>query len=201
MVAQTTKCVTGDAAFAVDRKGVIVQWNPAAEKTFGFPATEALQQKCWRLLGGKDAYSNKYCCKFCPLREMAFQHEPVNGFEASFKTASAGRKPFSISCVTVFDESDEGVLLHICHPQKEKVVRSSNNAKTTPSAKNHDVTLSRRETEALTLLADKKGTREIASVMRISPATVRNHIYNVLRKLRVHKRLEAVMLAKRLNLI
>jgi DNA-binding CsgD family transcriptional regulator len=201
MVTRTIKCVAADAAFAVDRNGVIVHWNTAAEKTFGYTTTEALQQKCWKLLSGKDAYSNKYCCKFCPLREMASKHEAVNDFEASFKTASAGRKPFSISCVTVFDESDKGILLHVCHPQKEKVERSPNNAKTTPSAKNHDVTLSRRETEVLSLLADKKGTREIASLLRISPATVRNHIYNVLRKLRVHKRLEAVKLAKRLELI
>jgi LuxR family maltose regulon positive regulatory protein len=103
--------------------------------------------------------------------------------------------------VTVFDESDNGVLLHVCHPRKETVESRRNDAKTRPSAKNHGVTLSRRETEVLTLLADEKGTREIASKMRISPATVRNHIYNVLRKLRVHKRLEAVMEAKRLELI
>ena len=201
MVTQTIECLTADAAFAVDSKGVIVQWNTAAEKTFGYPASEALQQKCWRLLLGKDTYSNKYCCKFCPLREMAFQHEAVNGFQASFRTASAERKQFSISCVTVFDESDKGTLLHVCHPQKEKLERSPINAKTRPSDKNHGVTLSRRETEVLTLLADQEGTREIASIMRISPATVRNHIYSVLRKLRVHKRLEAVLLAKRLNLI
>ncbi|MBE9521031.1 MAG: PAS domain-containing protein [Proteobacteria bacterium] len=201
MVTQTTKCVTGDAAFAVDRKGVIVLWNPAAEKTFGYPANDALQQKCWKLLCGKDTYSNKYCCKFCPLREMAFQHEAVNGFQASFKTASAGRKQFSISCVTVFDESDNGLFLHVCHPQKETVERSFNEAATKPSAKNHGVSLSRRETEVLTLLADEKSTRQMASMMGISPATVRNHIYNVLRKLRVHTRLEAVMLGKRLNMI
>jgi DNA-binding CsgD family transcriptional regulator len=201
MVTRTIKCLAADAAFAVDSKGVIIHWNTAAEKTFGYATTEALEQKCWKLLSGKDSYSNKYCCKFCPLREMAAKHEAVNDFEASFKTASAGRKPFSIGCVTVFDESDKGILLHVCHPQKEKVERSSNNAKTRPSGKNQGVALSRRETEVLTLLADREGTREIAAIMHISPATVRNHIYNVLRKLRVHKRREAVVLAKRLELI
>ena len=201
MVTQTTKYVTGDAAFAVDRKGVIVEWNQAAEKTFGIPAKEALQQKCWKLLCGKDTYNNQYCCKFCPLREMAFHHEEVNGFQASFKTASQGFKQFSISCVTVYDESDKGLLLHVCHPQKETVRRGNNGAANKPSAKNDRVTLSRREAEVLTLLADEKGTRQVATRMDISPATVRNHIYSVLRKLRVHKRHEAVVLAKRLKLI
>ena len=201
MVTQTIKCLTGNAAFAVDTKGVLVQWNPAAEKIFGFPAKEALQQKCWKLLRGKDIYSNKYCCKFCPLREMAFQHEEVNGFQASFKTASSGRKQFSISCVTVFDESDKGLLLHICLPQREAVKRGNTGVTSKPAAENDRVTLSRRETEVLTLLADEEGTRQIASIMHIRPATVRNHIYSVLRKLRVHKRLDAVTLAKRLKLI
>jgi len=197
----TTKCVTGDTAFAVDRKGVIIQWNTAAEKTFGYPATEALQQKCWKLLCGKDTYSNKYCCKFCPLREMAFKHQEVNSFEASFKTASAIRKQFSISCVTVFDESDNGMLLHVCRPLKETGESRYKEVTKRPAANNPGVNLSPRETEILTLLADEKSTREMAAIMGISPATVRNHIFNVLRKLRVHKRLEAVMSGKRLKLI
>jgi len=119
----------------------------------------------------------------------------------SCKTASAGRKQFAISCVTVFDESDNGVLLHICHPQTETANRGGNNVTSKPSANNQGVTLSRRETEVLTLLADEKSTSQMASLMGISPATVRNHIYNTLRKLRVHTRLEAVLSGKRLNLI
>ena len=109
MDTQATNFVTGDVAFAVDRNGVIVLWNPAAEKTLGYQATEALGKRCWRLLCGRDAYSNKYCSDSCPLREMAFQHESVNSFHVSFKTATAGRKKFSIS--TTFPK-DTCFILH-----------------------------------------------------------------------------------------
>ena len=201
MAVQTINFVTGDAAFAVDRDGVISVWNQAAEKTFGYPASQALQQKCWKLLCGKDSFSNKYCCKRCPLIDMAFKNEPVNGFKATFRTASDGRKQFSISCVTVFDESDNGLLLHLCHPQQETTDRDYQVTINKPVAIPKKVTISIRETEVLSMLADEKSTREIASVLGISPATVRNHIYSILRKLRVHTRLEAVMSGKRRKLI
>jgi len=201
MVHQAINFVTGDAAFAVAREGVITLWNRAAENSFGYPESKALQQKCWKLLSGKDTFSNNYCHKRCPLIEMAFRKVPVNGFQASFRTASAGRRHFSISCVTVFDESGDGLFLHLCQPRNKTAERNLTGGRSKAAPRNQNVTLSPRETEVLSLLADSISTREIASTMGISPATVRNHIYNVLRKLRVHKRLEAVTSGKRLNLI
>ncbi len=201
MVTQITNYVTGDTAFAVDRSGVIVLWNPAAEKTLGYPASKALGKRCWTLLYGQDTYGNKYCCERCPLREMAFQHESVNGFQASFKTASAGRKQFSISCLVMVDEPGHELLLHICHAQNETLNHNNNHAFTASSANNHCDTLTRRETQVLTLLENGKSTLEIASMMNISTPTVRNHIQHVLNKLQVHNRLDAVMLGKHFDLI
>lgn len=48
-------------------------------------------------------------------------------------------------------------------------------------------------------LAAGMDTRMIASMLFISPITVRNHIQNLLRKLGVHSRLEAVALAHHLH--
>lgn len=202
MVTQITNYVTGDAAFAVDRGGVIVLWNPAAEKTLGYPASTALGQHCWKLLSGKDTYGNQYCCEHCPLREMAFRCESVNGFKASFKTASAGRKQFSISCMVVFDTPGNELLLHICRPKKEAREVDNNCSTTKPSAGkfNHGA-LTQRELEVLQFLADGKNSSEIASLMCISASTARNHIQHILNKLHVHNRLEAVVLGQRLDLI
>jgi DNA-binding CsgD family transcriptional regulator len=199
MDTQATNFVTGDVAFAVDRNGVIVLWNPAAEKTLGYPASEALGKRCWRLLCGWDAYSNTYCGESCPLREMAFQHESVNSYHASFKTASAGRKKFSISCLAMFDESGNELLLHICQPQNETLENDDKHTVDESSAVTLG-TLTRRELEVLKLLADGKSTGEIATLMSISAPTVRNHIHHVLQKLQVHNRLDAVMSGKRLDL-
>jgi two-component system, NarL family, nitrate/nitrite response regulator NarL len=53
--------------------------------------------------------------------------------------------------------------------------------------------LTTREHEVLTLLASGADNRAIASALFISPLTARTHVQNVLRKLRVHSRLEAAM--------
>lgn len=55
--------------------------------------------------------------------------------------------------------------------------------------------LSRREREVLNLLAQGKDHRHIARDLVLSPQTVRTHIQNVLGKLEVHSRLEAVSVA------
>lgn len=60
--------------------------------------------------------------------------------------------------------------------------------------------LTPREREVLVLLGNGARGREIAHQLGLSPATVRNHIQNILTKLRLHSRLEAVALAPRLGL-
>lgn len=55
--------------------------------------------------------------------------------------------------------------------------------------------LSRREQEVLRLLVDGAGNEEIGRALLISPQTARTHIQRVIRKLGVHSRLEAAMLA------
>ena len=78
---------------------------------------------------------------------------------------------------------------------------TKNHATTHPSANNHRGALTNREHEVLALLAEGKATREIASLMCISPATVRNHIQHILTKLHVHNRLEAILMGQRIDLI
>lgn len=193
--------ITGDTAFGVDRHGVIVLWNKAAENSLGFPASKALGQKCWELLSGEDQNGNRYCCEHCPLREMNSRHEPVHGFRRTFKTASKQTRQFDVSWLTVVDEPGHEMLLHICRPEI-----SHHDAVNGPAPEVNPVldelgTLSQRETEILKQLADKVGTRDIAANMSISVRTVRTHIQHLMYKLRVHKRRDAIEVARRLNLI
>lgn len=53
--------------------------------------------------------------------------------------------------------------------------------------------LTKREREIFTLLVDNKSTKEIASLLFISEKTVRNHISNVILKLDVKGRAQAVV--------
>jgi len=200
---QSSHYVTGDTAFAVDRRGVIILWNKAAEESLGFSAKQALGQKCWKLLAGKDAYGNRYCCKHCPVREMSFRHEPVNSFHSTFNTESGEPRQFHVSCLTIFDDpgsngkSNNELLLHICCPEDETMHTEVTRA----LAASQLGALSQREIEVLALLAKKVSTKNIADRLEISIRTVRTHIQHLMYKLQVHKRIEAIKVGKHLNLI
>jgi DNA-binding NarL/FixJ family response regulator len=51
--------------------------------------------------------------------------------------------------------------------------------------------LTRREREIATLIAEGLSNKEIARLLRISSATVKNHVHNVLEKLQIRRRGEA----------
>jgi two-component system nitrate/nitrite response regulator NarL len=60
--------------------------------------------------------------------------------------------------------------------------------------------LTGREREILRLLADGGATTEIAASLGISPMTVQSHVKNILSKLGLHSKVEAVTLAWRSGL-
>src|SRR5436305_6812782 len=56
--------------------------------------------------------------------------------------------------------------------------------------------LTRREREIVCLIGDGLTNKQIASALHIEPATVKNHVHNILEKLRVGNRTEAVNVAR-----
>lgn len=67
--------------------------------------------------------------------------------------------------------------------------------------KSQDQTLSERECECLQLIAGGKTSWEIGEILDISPHTVNAHIRNIVRKLAVASRPQAVAEAFRRGLI
>jgi two-component system NarL family response regulator len=61
--------------------------------------------------------------------------------------------------------------------------------------------LTEREIEVLKLVARGMNNRDIAKELFISENTVKNHVRNILEKLQIHSRMEAVMIAVREKLI
>lgn len=61
--------------------------------------------------------------------------------------------------------------------------------------------LTAREMQVLEQLAQGHGNRQIAAVLAISENTVRNHVRNILEKLHLHSRMEAVVYAVREQLL
>ncbi|CUU58941.1 DNA-binding response regulator [Frankia sp. CcI49] len=64
----------------------------------------------------------------------------------------------------------------------------------------HAPHLTARELEVLKLVAEGRANREIARKLFISENTVKNHVRNILDKLQLHSRMEAVMYAVRQGL-
>jgi DNA-binding NarL/FixJ family response regulator len=61
--------------------------------------------------------------------------------------------------------------------------------------------LSPRELEVLRLLVDGQSNPQIAANLHLSPATVKTHVRNILNKLGVNHRVQAVVLALRHGLV
>lgn len=61
--------------------------------------------------------------------------------------------------------------------------------------------LTKRETEIFNLLAQNKSTIQIANLLKVSEKTIRNHISNVIGKLDVTSRTQALVELIKLNII
>lgn len=183
---------TADPAFATDCGGKILAWNEAARRLLGYEETEAVGATCYTLLAGRDIFGNLYCSPHCPLMGMTRRNEAVGHFELCL-TASAGQMVrVGVSVVTVSDDaSADRAMVHILHPAAERVANGTQHGEAGFGSEGLP-RLTPRETEVLRLLTDGRGTQEIADELFISVATVRRHVQSILRKLRVHTRLEAV---------
>ena len=75
-------------------------------------------------------------------------------------------------------------------------MEQAENVQSTPSASASKVT--GREREILQWLNIGKTNTEIAKILDISPLTVKNHVQNILRKLKATNRIHAVAKANRM---
>jgi len=132
---------------------------------------------------------------------MAFRNEPINSFQSVYKTSSDQPKQFSVSCITIFNEPNNKMLLHVCRPENDFTEAVNIEPPARTPVVNPPGKLSQREVEVLRLLADKMSTKDIARTLSISIRTVRTHIQHLMYKLQVHKRAEAIQAGKRLKLI
>jgi DNA-binding CsgD family transcriptional regulator len=74
-------------------------------------------------------------------------------------------------------------------------------ARSEPVSVGPDPRLTPRQREILDLVASGLSTAEVATELRLSPETVRNHLRNAFGELHAHTRLEAIATAQRLGLL
>jgi DNA-binding CsgD family transcriptional regulator len=110
-----------------------------------------------------------------------------------------------IECATLHTRvsSKDTAVIHLLRlwPGRSHDVASRCSSADARASQGSAPSLTPREREVLELLAAGKSTRAMVEELGVSPATVRTHVENTLRKLRVHSRLEAVAVALREDLI
>lgn len=201
---------TADGAFAISPEGRITLWNPAAERILGYPSGEAIGRFCCDVFRGRDIHGNRMCHPGCPIMALVGLGEPIENVD--MRTETKEGKPIWVNVTTLVlpaERHENSVTVHLFRDvtsNRELVQRLAHEpapaARPAPERHTEDMaTLTPRELDVLRLLAQAAGTRDMARKLHVSPATVRNHVQNLLRKLGVHSRLEAVTHAARNHLI
>jgi len=210
---------SGDGVFAVDHRQSVVLWNERAAKILGFTAEEALGKKCYEIVCGRDARDCIVCRRGCEALAAAKRLQPAPTRDIAVQTKGGVEAWLNISTVVVPSRRGElSVLVHLFREvtrdhdvlgaaeDMADLVSTRSSRKRIPRSRDTSshvacVELTRREREILMLLASGISTDSIAEKLSIRPRTVRNHVSNILGKLNVHSRLEAVTLAREHRLI
>jgi two-component system NarL family response regulator len=122
------------------------------------------------------AGASGYLLKDIPLDEVAEAVRAVHGGQSLISPSMAGKLLTEFATLARRNEDEP--------PQQ------------VPAPK-----LTEREMEVLKLVARGMNNRDIAKELFISENTVKNHVRNILEKLQIHSRMEAVMIALRDKLI
>ncbi len=196
---------TADGAFAIGPDGKVVLWNRAAEKMLGYTAREALGRPCCDLFVGHDDSGNRLCYQGCHVMSLVKMGDPVQSFDMRTRT-KAGRPIWvNLSTLTVPAGQNGGPLtVHLFRDvtaTKELLGLVQERLARPATAEPTAAVLTRRELEILRMIATGVSTKATADKLHVSPATVRNHVQNILGKLGAHSRLEAVAIATRQRLL
>jgi PAS domain S-box-containing protein len=189
---------TGDGAFAIAGDGKIVMWNRAAEKMLGYMAREAIGRPCCDIFVGRDDSGNRLCYQGCHVMALVKMGDPVQSFDMQTRTKTGRPIWINISILVVPNGHGGSVTIHLFRDvtaTKELLRLVQERLSPPAAAEASNGQLTRRELEILRLLATGANTRMAAEQLHVSPATVRNHVQNILDKLGVHSRLQAVAYA------
>jgi PAS domain S-box-containing protein len=193
---------TADGVFVVGTDGRILLWNRAAERILGYTAREVSGRPCCDLFVGSDERGNRLCYRGCHVMTLVQMGEPVQNFDMATRTKAGRPVWLNISIIPITADRREGaVTVHmfrdVTAARELLAMVRERLATPPPTGEASQVTevLTRREREVLRLTATGLNTKAAAERLHVSPATIRNHIQNILGKLGVHSRLEAVAYA------
>lgn len=205
---------TADAAFVVNEHGQICSWNRAAEKLFGHAAAEVLDKPCAPLLRGRDGVGTPICGEQCAILDCVMHDREVADYDMEAVTRDGKRVWVNVSILSFHDQrtgrrlvvhlardigkkKEHDVLLQQLTSLAQRIASLPDDAERLAPVS----PLSEQECRILRLLAQGKSSDHVASQLRITSHTLRNHLHHVNTKLHTRNRLEAVAQATRRGLI
>ena len=190
-------------AFSCGADGVITAWNQGAEKLLANSEEAVVGRKCYEVMAGHDVFGNDYCCAGCASWRMTASNKLVHPYRLTVQDDGGRSIAVRVSVLAVHNPKGPQ-LVHLI-----EAVFGTGVFAVVPDEPDEDElewgcaqpSLTRRELQVLRHLAVGNSTDEIGRQLLISRATVRNHISRCLQKLEVHSRVEAVGVARRLDLV
>lgn len=192
---------TADGAFAISPDGRISLWNRAAERILGYAPREVLGRACCDLFVGRDDSGNRLCYAGCHVQSLVKLGDPVQSFDMQTRTKAGKPVWLNLSTLVVGTNGagGGGLIVHLFRDvtATKELLGMVQERLAGPAAPSAEVSgaLTRRELEILRLISTGVNTKVAAERLHVSPATIRNHVQNILGKLGVHSRLEAVAYA------
>jgi PAS domain S-box-containing protein len=203
---------TQDGVFVVDGKQRILVWNKAAQQILGYEASEVLGRPCYEVIAGDLVGKGHECRQDCNVMLVTRQAAVPPTQTIAVRAKDGAEKWLNITHIAVplGPLRNETALVHVFRDVTQdqaarrlvddlvQYLRSGARARPAPAPPPSPATaepgpLTPREIQVLQFMAEGCGTAEISDRLVISVSTARNHIQNMLEKLGVHSRMEAVM--------
>lgn len=212
---------TAEGALVTNGECRVRYWNHAAERLFGFSATEVVGRPCHEVLRGKTLDGRPICSPTCSVFSRLSEGKGVRNFDIQTTTKAGLVIWLNVSSIPVPSLSKGRYLVvHLFHEigklgkirqltkelygivggLGEKPLQIGKEVECTAEEQPEippSLPLSKREREILRSLAEGMDTKRIADHLCISQITVRNHVQHILEKLGAHSRLEALAIVYR----
>jgi PAS domain S-box-containing protein len=219
---------TADGLFITDENQRILRWNAGAERLLGHTEAEAVNQHCFQIMSGQTALDRTTCNPRCKIHAAGIKGTPQENFDlrvcshigsavwlnVTVLSNKDHEKPFITHIFRDVTEEKRKMLaleqfLNEVKPLFHESPKLLNKTHGDAPSASFDIaaanpaamSLSNRETEVLILLAEGLTTQMLAHKLGISPFTARNHVQNILVKLNLHSKAQAVSYAFKIGIL